>query len=1225
MNHNKKSGPCYSNVSLIKKVLYQSKNGTLPLPDIVFYIQLNWNHQSNNGLSSEKLVQMALYAPKSFFQEDENGLWKIKKHIDKNLDLIIDYIRKLHRPFQSKEVFKKFNEVNDDIKMFEQDLLSDIRFTQIQDTPYWMLSEWELMNDLVYEYLQKNKVEFIKQEEVITIVVDEYGLDESITLFAPQIDKRFSTKGKYINITLEVQESDMTSIVSVPEEIIEEVARKSVEILRLFHSNSGEIKTSDLIPQIFNTKANDSKFAVYFKAIEEFLSSLPELSCLTTGRWIINQSAAAIELETKTPGWKYAVYGSVPLIKNINELKQLEQQQAIKTASDSSYEVKGNKKENEQKEVGYHTLSYYERIKGYFNVPKELIPRLLNKNQNIGLISAELEGFKYEWLWRVQDEYYYFYGDGVIDFFSDYLLEVGQKLKLLWLNENSVNIDLLELDERYASEQNRYLDIGRLVEESRSINKSIYTIMCEVLATYPSGMHWTLLLDKVSEVRSTTKNTVYNLLRKNDCFEPVNDKKGYWRLNISKLSRYYVDEADQQVEENYTYTIEEELLKIRQEDNEVFDEDEHKEQINEVKEVNKVENKKSHEDPYDWNKEFELDPLWEMFSTWASKQQSLWFQTAEEKSANKKELIELLTAAYSKLLVRMAKSRNFYSIDHMDLVQEGFFGLLKAIDTYDPSLGKSFAHHVRRWVLSKISRYIADFKNLIRIPVHMVELINKYEKLVSEVLLLKGRMPNENELLEAGITNNHINTVQLYSKLHNIDFISFEQVWTYQKSIIERDTSEEVVSIIRPWTIAQFIDDKNNNIVYSKNDHELVTELEYLTYILEQDTEVFWDNSMEQQIFMNDLKTKLDDLMDNVSEGEEVVIRLRYGLDDGRERTLEEVGKVLGVTRERIRQIEKKALSKLKIAARKNELEIYIFEEKDEPKMNKSVETEPEADEDANENNEMSQHNEEIFNVVLLKSEIRKTLKSSMVYVEIKISEEYALEITEYGGFITAVIVRNLKINTVVYKSEKDSIQDALIAMKYTEEQIKQIKQQIVLLRKKVKAAGNATTIEIKGFNVPDVPPKRTEVKTQFFNQDEILERQKTNTNFLMQKNKNEDEGFSEKSNNQSSKIKLEEAIVEEENKLDKKLDLTNYLISKGLKIVDNRKSGGALWAIGGIEYSKIFEQLTSIGIVFRFSSNGGRSTKHKPAWWTKDEPDIVTLNKVNNVESIISKNAPKG
>lgn len=912
MNEHQKSGPCYSNVSLIKKVLFQSKNGSLPIPDIVLNLNLHWSSASKNSLSTEKLVEMALFAPKSFFLENENGLWEVRDHTNAHLDSIIQYAQKLHRQFQVKEMYIKLKPIYD-LKILEQYFLRDIRFIQIQETPFWMLAEWELMNDLVYEYMQKHQIEKTELEKITTQIINEYDLDYNISIFAPQLDERFTLQDKQLSISLTLGKNDILPLL-VPEEIKEQVSRKSIEILRFIQSSNNEVWTKDIIPSIFNIKANDMKFSIYYEAVEQFLFTVNGFSFLSRSGWVFNQAFAAIELEEKTQSWKYAIYGSVPIINNANELLMVD---LLRQHSEPVTTISKTEESSEVLvQIGYHTLSYYERVKGYLAIPPQIVHHLTNKCQVFGIIQSDIEGFMYEWLWRNHEGAFYFYGDGVIDFFSEYLLEVGQKLKIQWLPEERIRVDLLAIDDRYSLEQNRYLDIGRLVEEGQTVQKSIFTIMCEIIATYPSGMHWTLLLELVNDTRSTTKNTVYNILSKNECFENLQEKKGYWRLVVSKLSRYFIDENNNETSVDYSQNIERDIIielsqKIQQGISIPLSRTDN---INDYESILIPVRQNS----YNEKQYSELPNLWAIFSKWADKQKNMRYKSIIDTCEDNKEIVECITNSYSKILVNFAKSRTMYSIEHMDLVQEGFFGLIRGIQTYNYLKGNSFANHIRRWVFSKISRYIDDTRTLVSMPVHAVENIHKYEKLCSQSLLMENRRPSSKELKNGDIKKN----TPVFARLRNTDYISFEQLWlTYDR--------ENSLQPYPHWFNAEYIDEKTEYVYYEEKSKAAALKLlDLYTNVIEPEkSSEFLDNSFEELVNINDLRRMLLELLEMLPVRDQDIIKLRFGFYDNNERTLEEVGNFYGLTRERIRQIEVKTLRRLAIFAANKDLQVYLQED----------------------------------------------------------------------------------------------------------------------------------------------------------------------------------------------------------------------------------------------------------------------------------------------------------
>lgn len=536
-----KSGPCYSNVSLIKRSLFQSKSGKLPYPEIVQYVINHWNkNDSTSETDVISFVDLALNAPKSFFEEDENGLWGSRSQTDETLDPIINYAKALRKPFQLKELVRKFKLFNNERELREF-LLRDIRFTELEGTSYWLLSEWELINDQVYIYMQNKNIESADKVEIQDLICKKFNFEKEGSIFFPEADNRFSLRYRIVSIELE-NNTNLSKEIVVTKAIREELARKSLKLLDWVRQQQGEFKIKNSVAEVLLIKANHPSYPVYFQAVEEFFENVPTLIKIRDGRWINVQESPALET-ANFENVSYAVYNSTPVINNVDELVRLSE----------SAELKSNKTNFEKLEktrlvsYAYTTVSYYERVKGYLVLP-DLFLKLLNlEDRKMGKTIINIEGYEYDCWLRIKEDKVYCYGNGIFDFFTDYLIEPGSKLKIEVGEQNSLVIHLYGMDERYAIEQQRFIDIGKLVEESKRVNKSIFTIMCEIMATYPSGIYWATLLERVNEIRSTTKNTVTNLLSRNECFVSVPNMKGYWQLNITKLSGYYIDENDQSV------------------------------------------------------------------------------------------------------------------------------------------------------------------------------------------------------------------------------------------------------------------------------------------------------------------------------------------------------------------------------------------------------------------------------------------------------------------------------------------------------------------------------------------------------------------------------------------------------------------------------------------------------------------------------------------------------
>ena len=247
---------------------------------------------------------------------------------------------------------------------------------------------------------------------------------------------------------------------------------------------------------------------------------------------------------------------------------------------------------------------------------------------------------------------------------------------------------------------------------------------------------------------------------------------------------------------------------------------------------------------------------------------------AKQASEGDKRAVELLAESNLRLVISIAKKHMQRGLPLLDLINEGNIGLMKAIEKFDYERGYKFSTYATWWIRQAITRALADKSRVIRVPVHMIDTINKMKRVYKSKTQQLGRVPTDEEMAKEMDTTP-------------------QKIRDYFKYAQETISTDIQIKGSDNSDLNDFIQDKYNPTPYKSTRDSI-------------------------------LKEALEEALDSLTEREEMVVRLRWGLDEQEAKTLEEVGKMFGVTRERVRQIEAKAVRKLRHPSRSQKLREFL-------------------------------------------------------------------------------------------------------------------------------------------------------------------------------------------------------------------------------------------------------------------------------------------------------------
>jgi RNA polymerase primary sigma factor len=737
------------------------------------------------------------------------------------------------------------------------DINRDERFSVItteNSENYILLNQWNLLNDLAIRLFIKKQLKNISIPEVTRLIKFTYRINDPHALFLPNIDYRFKmTAGGKVSLK-DYDESVLQEFhVEVTPFIHEEVAKHTSQIINYLKEYSGETVK---IREIIRVKFGIEVHLPKFSAYFESVKlQLPKNNNI----YISTDGDSLFYLlkEEASIVVKQTLVGKTETDREyIDSIVRMSGNNTSLTTQNEGKVALKNKLEKRTK-LSY-TLTYYDRIQE--TLAGHYFEDWINEEDQLRFILKE-GNLSLEYMIFYDHNKRVLFGNHLENLMGDYALIPGQKL---YFNVNETGILELEIgpvDQYAIKEQERYADIAKLAEENQLSSKSISQLVAELLIYHPSGLHVSEIIRLVNQNGLFAESSIYGALSKYDFFERIPEQNGYWQFNPAKWKSSKIKTSkDKTIKSNN-------------------------------KEIKPGQNKLKNPKPLEINSR-------DYFNSLAKHSKKNRRRMTNEMYIlmDKKDFIEEAWFTYIGGIYDYANKFESPALSIEDFCQEAYIALNKAYDNYDPSYKGSFYNYFKRYLTTTFQRYEEKYKNLIRLPTHRSEYIRGIEKKYLNNLFDGIRSEVPTDVLED------------YTIMH-MGYISYEEVYLHHNwDLIENP-------IIRGRVTSYF----SNPFEYEICNASSNNNTEFLC-TFEPDTITFEDWYYEEKYnlieddFISHLWNHLDENSRSSIPPSEV---LRLRKFDSKEHTLEEVGKLMGVTRERIRQIEQKAMSKARDYCRK--------------------------------------------------------------------------------------------------------------------------------------------------------------------------------------------------------------------------------------------------------------------------------------------------------------------